>query len=190
MGLRNFKDFIQLLLWFFFAQFYILIKSEHFSPFKRTALKTQHRHLEFIRNRLIALNSMSQMRSLLLTESRTIGPDFGHKRLCRFGVEPRIYISKFTNDADAPGLKTVISIGPVYPINISCGVGRRNYLEPRTGSFKQDDLHTQRFAEQHGGVQDWFEGSRQPLKVELASHTPVQWLVQLCFWVCLLLCQF
>lgn len=99
-----------------------------------------------------------------MTESRTIGPGFGHKRLCRFGVEPRTYISKFTDDADAPGLKTVISIGPVYPINISCGVGRRNYLEPRTGSFKQDDLHTQRFAEEHGGVQDSFEGSRQPLK--------------------------
>lgn len=143
-----------------------------------------------MRNRLIALNSMSQVRILLLTESRTIGPGFGHKRLSRFVVEPRIYISKFTDDADAPGLKTVISIGPVYPISISCGVGRRNYAEPRTGSFKQDDLHTQRFAEEHGGVQDSFEGSRQPVKVELASHTPVQWLMQLCFWVCLRLCQF
>lgn len=122
MSLRNFKDFYLTLVMIFFPQFCISIKSEHFSPFKRTALQIQDRHLEFTRNRLIALDSMSRMGKCLLTESRDVGPDFGHKRLCSFGVEPRICISKFTDDADAPGLKTVISIGPVYPINISCGV--------------------------------------------------------------------
>lgn len=97
--------FIQLLLEFFFAQFYILIKSEHFCPFKRTALKIQDRSLEFTRNQLIALAACLEWEKLV-GRVQAVGPGFGHTRLYRFGVEPRICISKFTYDADDPGLKT------------------------------------------------------------------------------------
>lgn len=151
----------------FLAQFYILIKSEHFCPFKRTALKIQNRSLEFTRNRLIGslIGQHVSNGKTLVDRVQAVGPGCGHTRLYRFGVEPRICISKLTYDADAPGLKTVISIGPVYPISIPCGVGRRNK------ELKQGDCIHKDLQKTMVGVRILSEGSRQLLKVQSASRT-------------------